>query len=503
MRLISCLPQQSEAINEYQPSHSFVPVALSLHASPFLPSPPLMLSALSRRVPLPAVCVSSRGALTLRITKCRPTPTHQRRQSTTDSPAHASPPELIPFTSTPGRSEYKSVDLTPEDRERRRAAFEAAVAREERMWRAHQNHKNDRHVQVAIDCAYDATKGNYTLAASLVNQVMNCIGYNRRAERPVKLWVTQWPTHIAGGPQFTYVHDEQCMLSDKEDVTAPYDHASIAAQFASRSLPPFLQAILTSDSRFNNPSCPSRTPRVWGAAVDSRSVSDIFRPSSVVYLTPDAPDTLEEIDSNHVYVIGGLVDRTVTNGVSYQRAAKEGFKMARLPVREHLGSISKSASLNVDTVFSILVDVAQKQREEKRRLKQIEEDGSSMPDNETNAPTAHDSTSSSPSPLVSSASSVFGFLPPATIKSQWREVLQKHIPARYWQHNVQRLSSAASSSKQPADTRSPAVLASQPTPRTHIARSGSTHLRRQEVKWIYQLQRVRLTAAELGHRGVE
>ena len=56
--------------------------------------------------------------------------------------------------------------------------------------------------------------------------------------------------------------------------------------------------------------------------------------SSVVYLSPDAEEVLEELDESKVYCIGGLVDRTVAKGASLDLAARVGVqRTARLPIK--------------------------------------------------------------------------------------------------------------------------------------------------------------------------
>jgi tRNA (guanine9-N1)-methyltransferase len=68
-------------------------------------------------------------------------------------------------------------------------------------------------------------------------------------------------------------------------------------------------------------------------------------------LSPDAADTLDELDfANTVYVIGGLVDRTVIKSQSLQKAVERGVSAARLP----LPPLIKGTVLNINTVVEIL-----------------------------------------------------------------------------------------------------------------------------------------------------
>lgn len=38
---------------------------------------------------------------------------------------------------------------------------------------------------------------------------------------------------------------------------------------------------------------------------------DVFSPDEMIYFSPDAPDPISTIDPSKVYVIGGLVDRSI------------------------------------------------------------------------------------------------------------------------------------------------------------------------------------------------
>jgi tRNA (guanine9-N1)-methyltransferase len=57
-----------------------------------------------------------------------------------------------------------------------------------------------------------------------------------------------------------------------------------------------------------------------------------------------------------VYVIGGLVDRTVRKGATLRLAQHCGAQAVRLPVAEHLEGLAKPV-LNVNDVFAVLLAV--------------------------------------------------------------------------------------------------------------------------------------------------
>eukprot|EP00759_Apiculatamorpha_spiralis_P028896 PhF_6_TR31377/c0_g1_i1/m.45952 len=80
----------------------------------------------------------------------------------------------------------------------------------------------------------------------------------------------------------------------------------------------------------------------------------------VVYLTPEAPDVLEEVDPTATYIIGGLLDRGQIESeayVSYRKAhSLPGVVFARIPVHRHV-QLRNGNSLTIPNVFSILKEI--------------------------------------------------------------------------------------------------------------------------------------------------
>ncbi|PON21994.1 tRNA (guanine-N(1)-)-methyltransferase [Trichoderma gamsii] len=56
----------------------------------------------------------------------------------------------------------------------------------------------------------------------------------------------------------------------------------------------------------------------------------------VVYLSSDSPYTLERLEPNTCYVVGGLVDKNREKGLCYRRAREKGIRTARLPIGQFM-----------------------------------------------------------------------------------------------------------------------------------------------------------------------
>jgi Trm5-related predicted tRNA methylase len=77
---------------------------------------------------------------------------------------------------------------------------------------------------------------------------------------------------------------------------------------------------------------------------------------NLIYLSPEGEEPLVSIDSQAVYVIGGLVDRTIQSCQSFARGKALGVKIMRLPLQEHGTGLIKPERrvFNINTVVSFI-----------------------------------------------------------------------------------------------------------------------------------------------------
>ncbi len=62
---------------------------------------------------------------------------------------------------------------------------------------------------------------------------------------------------------------------------------------------------------------------------------------SVVYLTSESPYTLDRLEANTSYVIGGIVDKNREKGLCYKRAKEYKVRTAKLPIGEYMAMQSR------------------------------------------------------------------------------------------------------------------------------------------------------------------
>ena len=85
----------------------------------------------------------------------------------------------------------------------------------------------------------------------------------------------------------------------------------------------------------------------------------VFDSPEIIYLSPDADTVLTDVHPQNVYVIGGIVDRSIRKHESLHSASRAQVKTARLPIPEILASqdrmCKKAPVLNVDSVIQMLM----------------------------------------------------------------------------------------------------------------------------------------------------
>ncbi|KAH0628466.1 hypothetical protein JD844_009679 [Phrynosoma platyrhinos] len=93
--------------------------------------------------------------------------------------------------------------------------------------------------------------------------------------------------------------------------------------------------------------------------VTPESYLDLFPLETIVYLTPDAENALEEVDPQKVYILGGLVDESIQKRLTLHKAQEEHLQTARLPIQEYMvkninAKNYYSTTLAINQVFDAL-----------------------------------------------------------------------------------------------------------------------------------------------------
>ena len=68
--------------------------------------------------------------------------------------------------------------------------------------------------------------------------------------------------------------------------------------------------------------------------LSDKDIEAYAQTSNIIMLSPDASQTIEDINKDFVYIIGGLVDRTRKKAISLNRANEKQIPAMRLPIEE-------------------------------------------------------------------------------------------------------------------------------------------------------------------------
>ncbi len=75
--------------------------------------------------------------------------------------------------------------------------------------------------------------------------------------------------------------------------------------------------------------------------------------NNLIYLSPDSPNILKEINLENVFIIGGFVDKPISKNRTLFKANSLGIKTAKLPIEDYVDDL-RSCVLNLNTVVEIL-----------------------------------------------------------------------------------------------------------------------------------------------------
>lgn len=128
--------------------------------------------------------------------------------------------------------------------------------------------------------------------------------------------------------------------------------------FLRKQVPQYFKLICANTNCEISEKLSKRGVKKWQIQVCSEEISEVPEVvgKEIIYLSPDADVPLTEISKNCVYVIGGLVDKTIQSKKSLERGVVLGVTMRKLPIRECLGDKVKVERrvFNINTVVQVL-----------------------------------------------------------------------------------------------------------------------------------------------------
>ncbi|XP_015923471.2 tRNA methyltransferase 10 homolog A [Parasteatoda tepidariorum] len=92
----------------------------------------------------------------------------------------------------------------------------------------------------------------------------------------------------------------------------------------------------------------------WDVNFDPKQHHEVFEKESIVYLTSDSPNVIDELDHDKCYIIGALVDHNRLKNICYEKAVKDGVGHAQLPLDLYFKFKTRKV-LTIDQVYSLLL----------------------------------------------------------------------------------------------------------------------------------------------------
>lgn len=175
---------------------------------------------------------------------------------------------------------------------------------------------------VIIDCAWENchTERQHR---SLCQQLSHCYGFNRKHQNPASLYL------FGVGAK---VHESLTRLNYNSWIGVSHSPMEYIES-------DFFTSKLASDDITSATDYVSKSNRI----------------KKLVYLTSDSETTIETLDPNCAYIIGGIVDRNHHKGATFEKAIAQGIETAKLPIREHI-SMNGTHILTVNHVLEILLN---------------------------------------------------------------------------------------------------------------------------------------------------
>ncbi|KAI0141864.1 hypothetical protein GGR57DRAFT_395337 [Xylariaceae sp. FL1272] len=241
---------------------------------------------------------------------------------------------------------FKRKEKRHERKERKRALREeektvaAAEGREPNLDGLIKKQKPQNSVKVPIAIVIDCQFEKYMFdneQVSLANQVTRCYSDNRTAKHPVNLYVSSYGgllkeryenvmrSQHANWKNFTFETDDFVETAKK---AKEWMESGKAGQKIALLQQEEGDSVTMTGSSISNPKKLKNAPKPEAEAEDVDK--------SIIYLTADSPYTLDRLEPNTSYVIGGIIDRNREKGLCYKVAREKNVRTAKLPIGEFM-----------------------------------------------------------------------------------------------------------------------------------------------------------------------
>lgn len=211
-------------------------------------------------------------------------------------------------------------------------------------------------VSIILDCDFDEYMTDKE-RVSMAGQVTRCYSENRSHKYKAHLWISGWGGRMRERFE-TAMESQHTRWKGVGFEEGDFLAAAVRARAAMRSDKGGGGGGEMVDSLTRSAGSETEARRRTGdkepfpLAGPLPELDDQYR--DVVYLTSESPYTLERLEPNTSYIIGGLVDKNREKGLCYRRAVERGIRTARLPIGQYMVMQSRQI-LATNHVVEIMV----------------------------------------------------------------------------------------------------------------------------------------------------
>ncbi|KAL7619589.1 tRNA (guanine(9)-N(1))-methyltransferase [Parahypoxylon ruwenzoriense] len=192
-------------------------------------------------------------------------------------------------------------------------------------------------ISVIIDCQFEKYMIEKELV-SLGNQVTRCYSDNRNAQFPVHMFVSSYGGQMQERHetvlQNQHRHWKNVHFTERDFVDAAVYARNLMKDPAGGTIIDLLAQGKDGDSISLPEANDDAKKKQKAAPVPEPEADDVEK--SIVYLTADSPYTLDRLEPNTCYVIGGIIDKNREKGLCYKIARQRNVRTAKLPIGEFM-----------------------------------------------------------------------------------------------------------------------------------------------------------------------
>ncbi|RYP65588.1 hypothetical protein DL771_008242 [Monosporascus sp. 5C6A] len=191
-------------------------------------------------------------------------------------------------------------------------------------------------VSVIIDCQFEKYMMEKELV-SLCSQVTRCYSENKSSQFPVHLFVSSYSgamkTRYETAMENQHRNWKGIHFREGDFMDVAKEAKELMASPQGGKTTELLERGRDASLSFAVPVQDGKKPRKSTPVVETEA-EDVDR--SVVYLTADSPYTLNRLEPNTCYVIGGIIDKNREKGLCYKIARERKVRTAKLPIGEFM-----------------------------------------------------------------------------------------------------------------------------------------------------------------------